>query len=224
MGRDSSAQGSAVGCDPANGLVPSTPVAANEDGRHPFLTPPGRSIRGCVWPESLFSEEMISTPGIHPRAAHLIAVLQLEPHPEGGYFRRIFRSDAQVTPLDNRPDRSALTTIYYLLPTGERSCWHRVSSDEVWHFIEGSPLELMCAEENFPAVNLHLLGPLEEERQPVRIVPRNQWQAARSTGPFTLAGCTVGPGFEFSDFEMLRSLPDQARTLRANHPRLAPFI
>ena len=76
------------------------------------------------------------------RAAELIASLDLAPHPEGGFFRELYRSDSRVQPLDGRPERRALTTIYVLLPAGEVSRWHRVGSDEVWHFFEGDPLEL----------------------------------------------------------------------------------
>ena len=79
---------------------------------------------------------------MHPRASHLVQTLRLEPHPEGGFFRQLFRSSASVTPADDRGVRAALTTIYFLLPGDDVSRWHRVASDEVWHFYEGSPLEI----------------------------------------------------------------------------------
>src|SRR5215510_13188986 len=79
---------------------------------------------------------------MHKRARDLINELGLQPHPEGGYFREIFRSGQKVQPLDERSERSALTTIYFLLIKGQYGRWHRVASDETWHFYEGDPLEL----------------------------------------------------------------------------------
>ena len=80
---------------------------------------------------------------MHVRAEELIATLGLRPHPEGGFFREIFRSSTLVTPADGRGPRSALTTIYFLLTEGTHSRWHHVISDEVWHLYEGGPLEVL---------------------------------------------------------------------------------
>jgi uncharacterized protein len=161
---------------------------------------------------------------VDSRAADLIKGLGLTPHPEGGYYREIFRSPARVQPLDGRTDRLALTTIYFLLVAGQVSRWHRVASDEVWHHYEGGPLELLVADAAFHDVSRRLLGPVGDNREPVRVVMAGEWQAARSTGPYTLAGCTVGPGFEFADFEMLDSLPEGATALKHRHGDLAMFI
>src|ERR1700754_4829047 len=79
---------------------------------------------------------------MHPRAAALIDQLGLIPHPEGGFYRELHRSAVAVQPLDGRPPRTGLTTIYFLLPEGAHSRWHRVTSDEAWHLYEGSPLDL----------------------------------------------------------------------------------
>ena len=79
---------------------------------------------------------------MHNRAKDLIRELRLQPHPEGGYFREIFRSAHKVQPLDERSARCALTTIYFLLVKGQHGRWHRVASDEAWHFYEGDPLEI----------------------------------------------------------------------------------
>jgi predicted cupin superfamily sugar epimerase len=135
---------------------------------------------------------------MHPRAQELIETLQLTPHPEGGFFREVFRSAKTVTPSDGRPIRSALTTIYFLLPAGAYSRWHQVLSDEVWHFYEGAPLELLCDDAHW------ILGPvvLSGEQAPVHTIPAGAWQAARSLGEYTLVGCTVGPGFDFADFSL----------------------
>lgn len=147
------------------------------------------------------------------RVAGLIATLGLVPHPEGGYYAELHRSDVTVQPADGRGPRSALTTIYFLLPAGAVSRWHRVQSDEVWHFYEGVPLELWVASPDGSHVAQRELGPLERSRRPVWTVPAGWWQAARSTGEYTLVGCTVGPGFDFSDFVLATesSAPDILR-------------
>jgi uncharacterized protein len=158
------------------------------------------------------------------RAADLIDVLNLTPHPEGGYFREVYRSAARVQPADGRADRLALTTIYFLLAAGQVSRWHRVASDEVWHYYEGSPLELRVSDAGLTDVSRRLLGPVGDKTAPVHVVVAGEWQTARSTGPYTLVGCTVGPGFEFGDFQMLDSLPELAAAMRRLHPDAAGFI
>lgn len=145
---------------------------------------------------------------MHPRAAILIETLALLPHPEGGHFREVHRSAHRVVPDDGRQARNAVTVIYFLLAEGEASKWHRVSSDETWHFHEGAVLELSVATTpELAAVETRRLGPVAHGTEPVSVVPAGQWQAARSTGAFTLVSCSVGPGFEFEDFEMLPGLP-----------------
>jgi predicted cupin superfamily sugar epimerase len=123
---------------------------------------------------------------------HLIETLGLQPHPEGGWYRQVFKSDASVTRHADGASRSALTTIYFLLAEGAVSRLHRVSSDEVWHFYEGDALELTIGDEVVVLDAVHR----------VRVVPANVWQSARPLGEYALVGCTVGPGFEFEDFEM----------------------
>lgn len=160
-----------------------------------------------------------------PRAAELIRRLDLTPHPEGGYYRQLYKSGSLVTPADTRGARRALTTIVFLLPAGEISRWHRVASDEVWHFYEGAPLALFTADPDFAAVSTHHVGPVSADATvPVHVVDAHAWQAARSTGDYTLVGCTVGPGFEFADFQMLRDRPDTASTVRRAHPTFASLI
>lgn len=136
------------------------------------------------------------------RAARLIRDLNLQPHPEGGHFKEIFRSFRSVQPLDPRPARSALTTIFFLLEQGQTSRWHRVASDEVWHFFEGDPLELFWIADEYE-VQRRILGEIDNVAMPVHVVPAGRWQAARTTGAYTLAGCTVAPGFEFADFDLM---------------------
>jgi predicted cupin superfamily sugar epimerase len=140
-----------------------------------------------------------------PRAAELIDVLALRAHPEGGFYREIHRSAENVARSDGAT-RSALTTIYYLLVAGEAGAWHRVAADEVWHFYEGADLELVIADPGADTRRTYRLGPLGDAAQPVQIVPKGFWQAARTLGGYSLVGCCVGPGFDFRDFELARDL------------------
>lgn len=130
---------------------------------------------------------------MHPRAQQLIATHRLVPHPEGGWYRQIFKSERMVTRHADGAPRTALTTIYFLLVAGTVSRPHRVSSDEVWHFYEGDALELTVGDE---------VVRLDDDHR-VHVVPANVWQSARPLGDYVFVGCTVGPGFEFADFEMV---------------------
>lgn len=128
-------------------------------------------------------------------ADEIIEALGLEPHPEGGHFRETWREG--TTP------RGHGTAIYFLLRRGERSRWHRVDADEIWHFHLGAPLELEISEGDEGPVTKRLLGPeLAAGQRPQIRVPKLWWQAASTTGDFTLVGCTVSPAFEFEGFEM----------------------
>ena len=157
------------------------------------------------------------------RAAELVRTLGLAPHPEGGFYREIWRAPLAVEPGDRRGARAALTAIYFLLPAGAVSRWHRVRSDEIWHHYEGAPLELLLVAPDALRLERAQLGPLAEGRAPVHCVPAGWWQAARSRGAYTLVGCTVGPGFEFADFELLRDRPELADALCGALPDAAPF-
>lgn len=157
---------------------------------------------------------------MHPRAASLISELRLEPHPEGGYYREIFRSAGLVSPADGRGPRAALTTIYFLLPAGIVSRWHRVTSDEVWHLYEGGPLEVLTVDPECQAVSRHRLDP----QAPVCTVAAAHWQAARSLGDYALTGCTVGPGFDFADFTLLTEDGPASARLLALDAELASLV
>jgi uncharacterized protein len=157
------------------------------------------------------------------RAVSLISALGLIPHPEGGYYGELYRSNAVVHPADGRGPRSAVTTIYFLLTEGAVSRWHRVQSDEVWHFYEGAPLDLWLAPPGIDAVDQRRLGPLDGSQRPVWAVPGGWWQAARSAGAYTLVGCTVGPGFDFDDFGLAADQPSAARAL-CSRPALADLL
>ena len=140
-------------------------------------------------------------------AQQLIERFGLEDHIEGGHYRRIFRSKETV--VRRGETRSALTSIYFLLTRGQHGRWHEVASDEAWHFLAGDPLELLVLDPDGPGgIESILLGPVElPDTVPSHVVPAGIWQAARPTGEFGLAGCTVGPGFEFSDFRFVRDIP-----------------
>lgn len=155
-----------------------------------------------------------------PRATDLIDTLGLEPHPEGGHYREVFRSPRTVRPDDGRGERSALTVIHFLLSEGEVSRWHRVASDEAWHLVGGAPLALLVSRDDFRTIETHRLG---AEAGPAHGVPAGAWQAARSLGVYSLVGCTVGPGFDFADFEMIDAHPDLADAAR-QQPEAAPFV
>jgi predicted cupin superfamily sugar epimerase len=139
---------------------------------------------------------------MHKRAKDLISKLDLQPHPEGGYFREIFRSSHKVQPKDERSVRSALTTIYFLLVKGQHGRWHRVGSDETWHFYEGDPLELYWIDDQ-DVVHRELLGAGISNVRRMCVVPAGCWQAAKLGGEYSFMGIDVAPGFEFQDFEML---------------------
>jgi uncharacterized protein len=158
------------------------------------------------------------------RAAGLIATLGLSPHPEGGYFGELYRSSVSVETRDGRGPRPALTTIYFLLPEAAVSRWHRVRSDEVWHFYEGAPLDLWSASPDGAQLDHYRLGPLDGPQRPVWTVPAYHWQAARSRGSYTLVGCTVGPGFDYEDFALASEHQAISSVLRARHPELAGLV
>jgi predicted cupin superfamily sugar epimerase len=154
------------------------------------------------------------------RVAELVDKLKLQPHPERGYFGEVFRSAASVVPGDGRASRSALTSIYFLLAAGQFSRWHQLRSDEVWHFYEGDPLELFSIDGSLEKRDVQVLGPAGSGA-PVGVVPAGCWQAARSTGAYSLVGCTVGPGFDFADFRLLEEGSEEAEAIRVRFPDLA---
>lgn len=131
-------------------------------------------------------------------ADEIVARLGLQPHPEGGRFRETFRAP----PGPEGMKRSASTAIFFLLRAGERSHWHRVDADEVWHQYAGAPLELSMSDDGHAVRRLRLGSDFGLGETPQIVVPRGVWQAARSLGHWTLVGCTVAPGFDFAGFEL----------------------
>jgi uncharacterized protein len=129
-------------------------------------------------------------------AADIITRLDLKPHPEGGHYRETFR-DART----DAGGRSHSTAIYFLLARGERSHWHRIDAIEAWHYYAGSALTLQIADDEGRR-SVRLGADIAAGEQPQAIVPPQAWQAAESTGDWTLVGCTVAPGFDFAKFEL----------------------
>jgi predicted cupin superfamily sugar epimerase len=164
-------------------------------------------------------------------AAELIARLQLLPHPEGGWYREVFRAASQVAPQDGRGLRSALTSIHFLLQTGGHSRWHRVLSDEVWIHLEGAALDLWSWDSTTNTMAHNRLGAVGDTGcEPQHAIPAGIWQAARphsgaaAQAGYALATCLVGPGFDFADFSLMAPDGPEARLIRRGWPELADLI
>ena len=128
-------------------------------------------------------------------AKDVIFTLGMRPHSEGGWYARTFEDG------DKADGRARSTAIYYLLEAGQNSHWHRIDAVEVWHYYAGAPLKLRISDGT--SVDEHVLGPnIEAGERPQVVVPTRTWQSAVSAGAWTLVGCTVAPGFEFSGFEL----------------------
>ncbi|MCF6302443.1 MAG: cupin domain-containing protein [Devosiaceae bacterium] len=126
----------------------------------------------------------------------LIEMLELKPHPEGGWYKQMFED------LPEGETRAKSTAIYYLLERGDRSHWHRVDAAEIWHFYAGAPLELAISADG-KSENSQVLGTnMAIGERPQLVVKPGEWQSAKSLGDWTLCGCTVAPGFRFAGFEM----------------------
>ncbi|SAK64841.1 hypothetical protein AWB79_03158 [Caballeronia hypogeia] len=135
----------------------------------------------------------------------LIQRLKLEPHPEGGFFRETYRANGNVTREGEGALRSASTAIYFLLCDGAHSAWHRIRSDEVWHFYAGDPLDVHVLDAKGMLVTHRLGNALDHEDAVFQaVVKAGDWFAAvcRDANGAALVGCTVAPGFEFSEFEL----------------------
>jgi uncharacterized protein len=149
---------------------------------------------------------------------NLIARLELQPHPEGGWYRELYRSATRVqTP---RGERSALTKIYYLLEQNQFSRWHVIDSDEVWHFYTGAEIEVFSYDPQTTILQRHILGSPLDGRESVAVIPAGHWQAARTIDGFALVGCSVAPGFEFSEFRFVSAMPEHAEHFSG---LMAPF-
>ncbi|MFF7725449.1 cupin domain-containing protein [Streptomyces sp. NPDC008001] len=135
-------------------------------------------------------------------------LLDLRPHPEGGWYRETWRSDVEVSPEGYPGSRSACTAIYFLLEAGDRSRWHTVRSAEIWLWHRGGPLHLDIGgtgKEPDAAPSTVVLGPdLSRGQQLQAVVPPGAWQRAQPAGDDeVLVSCVVSPGFAFEDFHLL---------------------
>ena len=159
-------------------------------------------------------------------AEEIITKLGLAPHPEGGWFRETYRATetvlGAVLPDRFSGDRSFCTAIYYLLEKGDISAFHRIKSDELWHFHTGTVLTVHLFSQEGEYQALPLSADLTAGASFQVVVPAGCWFGAEVTGggDFSLVGCTVAPGFDFVDFEMadreslLRQFPDHGELIR----------
>jgi predicted cupin superfamily sugar epimerase len=130
-------------------------------------------------------------------AQEIIGRLGLSPHPEGGHYRQTWVAENAGRPTG--------TCIYFLLAAGEKSHWHKVDATEIWLYHTGAPLVLSISPDEVGPAKDHILGPDLDAGRPQIIVPEHHWQAARSTGDYTLVSCTVSPGFQFDGFTLAQS-------------------
>ncbi|MGB3849527.1 MAG: cupin domain-containing protein [Tunicatimonas sp.] len=134
------------------------------------------------------------------KAKYWIDKLGLEPHPEGGFYKRTYESSAKIKSLD----RPHSTAIYFLLLADKFSAFHRIKSDELWHFYTGSPLDVFMINEQGAMEEFRLGADADAGQVFQAVVPAGRWFASRMAQPdsYALVGCTVAPGFDFRDFEM----------------------
>ncbi len=140
----------------------------------------------------------------------IIETLKLLPHPEGGYFREVYRSnefiDKESLPARYGSKRFFSTSIYYLLIGSQVSYFHKLKSDEVWHFYNGSPLIIHCLNEAAGYTQVKLGSNISDKIFPQHLIEKGTWFAAEicDKNSYSLVGCTVAPGFEFDDFEQAK--------------------
>ena len=147
------------------------------------------------------------------KSIDFIKKFKLTSHPEGGWYREIVRSESFLIREDGQK-RNYISGIYYLLEKDAKSAWHRVkNADEIWIYLKGDPLILWCLDND----NRKLRKLILDSNNPVEMIPSGYWQAAKSTGEFTLVSCCVGPGFNFRDFEMLKNINQTLRPDKAIH-------
>jgi predicted cupin superfamily sugar epimerase len=160
-------------------------------------------------------------------AADYIKILRLKPHPEGGFYRQNYKSLEHISrnalPSRFSSDLSFSTAIYYLLEGQDFGAFHKIKSDEIWHFYAGSPLIIYCIDQLGNTHELELGPDIVNGQQLQIIIKAGHWFAARvqEADSFTLCGCTVAPGFEFHDFtlanreELLKMFPQHEKKIVA---------
>jgi uncharacterized protein len=163
---------------------------------------------------------------MRPGADYWIKILELNTHIEGGAFREVYRSGGIISknnlPAGFKGDRNVSTSIYFLLEQNQFSAFHRIASDEAWHFYFGDCLVIYEIEETTGELTEHKLGNDPEKGETFQaVIKAGNWFASRvaATGEYTLAGCTVAPGFDFDDFELAKRT-----TLTEQYPQHAALI
>ncbi len=138
----------------------------------------------------------------------IIKSLQLQPHPEGGFFKETYRSQGTIN-VDSLGEgfsekRNYSTCIYFLLTSDSFSAFHRIKQDEIWHFYKGSPIRLHMISETGNYSHINIGNDLDSNQKLQFVVPAKYWFAAEVIGSntYSLLGCTVSPGFDFDDFEL----------------------
>ncbi len=138
----------------------------------------------------------------------LIQRYNLQPHPEGGWYKEVYRSkeiiEAKALPARYGGDRTFCTAIYFLLEEGEMSAFHRIKSDECWHFYQGDPMQVYIIDKDGALTIIELGSEVEKGQLFQFVVPANTWFASKPSpgSTYCFVGCTVAPGFEFSDFDL----------------------
>ncbi len=161
---------------------------------------------------------------MYDRKSELIQLLNLQPHPEGGYFTETYRSEEKLSGTEATfpAGRNLKTGIYYLLGSDDISHFHRIKSDEMWHHYEGSSITIHLIQQDGLYRALYLGKELSNEQKPQLVVPANTWFGVTVDEPnsYSLCGCTVSPGFDFIDFEMagryqmLQAFPEHSEIIR----------
>jgi predicted cupin superfamily sugar epimerase len=138
-------------------------------------------------------------------ASYWIEKLGLLPHPEGGFYKETYRSEGSIV-LDNKKVRPHSTAIYFLMEAANFSAFHRIQSDELWHFYDGDPLEVFYFDKNGLLIRILLGSNPEKGEEMQAVVPAKAWFGSRPCDGslYSLVGCTVSPGFDFEDFEMAK--------------------
>jgi len=143
----------------------------------------------------------------------------LVPHPEGGFYKQIYRANAHVSSPYHGQPRPAVTHIYFLLLKGQVSRFHRVLHDEIWNHYEGAPLRLFQLHQQ--QLWEQRIGGKEDEY--ACVVEAGRYQAAESMGDYSLVGCSVAPGFDFADFSFIEE-PSMKHWIEVSHPDMYRFV
>ena len=158
------------------------------------------------------------------RAKELINLFQLSKHPEGGYFREVYRSEIKVKTEPSGVKRSGLTDIYFLITENNISRFHRLAHDEIWHFYEGAPITIIDIHPESLNMNRTTLGSPDPLLVYKHCIKGTHWQCAFSNGPYSFVGCTVGPGFEFDDFEMMAHQQQTMTAVLSKYPDVKKYM